>query len=465
MSELITNDFLLTTPLAQRLFHEHAAAAPIIDFHCHLDAQDLALDRRFANIGQLWVTTDPYKHRAMRIAGVPEKFITGLATDQEKFLHWAETVPQTLGNPLYHWTALELKRYFDIDEPLSPASAERIWQHCNQRLAEPDWTARGLLRQRNVECVCTSDRLLDDLSAHATLATVDFGTRVLPSLRADDITAVESPGFENWVRQLGALTGTSITSYSTFWDAVVRRLDAFQTLGCRLADHALDDFVYVKVERGETAALFQRLLSSESLSTVELLRLRCGLLHELGVNYGQRGWILQLHLGAKRHTSTRLRNLLGSAGGFASIGNTTDVPSLCGFLDHLETEGRLPRTILYPLNPVDFAALATLSGSFVEDGVAGKVQLGPAWWFNDHASGMRAQLEAIANHGLLSVSIGMTTDSRSLLSMTRHEYFRRVLCGWLGEQVERGAFPNHPDELARLVCALVYHNPKRALGL
>lgn len=465
MSAFIHDDFLLRSKTARRLYHEFAEAAPIIDYHCHLDPRDLAIDRRFENLAQLWVTSDPYKHRAMRIAGVPERAITGDASDREKFESWAATVPQTLGNPLHHWTALELKRYFDLDEPLNAASAGSIWDAANAQLAEPRFSARGLLAQRGVAWVCTSDRLLDDLSPHAAIARAGGALRVLPSLRADDVVAVDALDFSPWLRSLGEATGGPISDYDAFRAAVGGRLDAFARAGCRLSDHGLDDFSYVAVTDSEAAALFARRRRDETLSVAEAMRLRSGVLRFLGVEYARRGWIMQLHLGAQRRTSSRLRRLAGPTGGFAGIGRGCEIPSLSAWFDDLESAGALPRTILYPLNPADFAPLAVLSGSFVEDGVPGKLQLGPAWWFNDHAAGMRAQLEAISNYSLLSVFIGMTTDSRSLLSMVRHEYFRRVFCDWLGGQAETGAMPADIDELGALVRAVSSGNARRALGL
>ena len=402
MSEFIHDDFLLKTASARRLYHELAAGLPIIDYHNHLGPRELADDRQFANLSQLWIASDPYKHRAMRIAGVPERFITGDATDCEKFDAWAATVPQTLGNPLFHWTALELKRYFDITEFLLPESASRVWATCNERLGDSHYTARGLIARANVECLCTSDRLPDDLLAHARLAKSGFPTRVLPSLRVDEEATFD--------RSL-----------------ITERLDFFQQMGCRLADHAVIGF------------------------DSELLRAHAR-------EYARRGWILQLHIGAQRQTSTRLRKLAGPAGGYATIGPSCDIPGLCRFLDDLEKEGCLPRTILYPLNPADYAALATLTGSFAEDGVRGKIQLGPAWWYNDHALGIRQHLDALASYGVLSTFIGMTTDSRSLLSMVRHEYFRRVVCDWLGDQVQAGVLPPNDQFLGPLVRGLCHDN-------
>jgi glucuronate isomerase len=465
VSAFIDEHFLLRTKTARQLYHDVAASLPIVDHHCHLDPRDLATNRRFENIAQLWVTSDPYKHRAMRLAGVPEREITGDATDREKFDRWAATVPRTIGNPLHHWTALELKRYFDIDTPLTAETAARIWDTCNARLGEANFSARGLLAHRNVECVCTSDRLLDNLAPHAAIARAGGKTRALPSLRGDDIVAIDSADFVEWVHSLGAATGVAIDGIDAFRAAVGRKLDEFERAGCRLADHALDDFAYISAGDAAAAGLFARRLVGEILSESDSIALRSALLRFLGVEYARRNWIMQLHLGAQRRTSSRLRRLAGPAGGYATIGRATDVTSVCRWFDELEQQEALPRTILYPLNPVDFVPFAVLSGSFAEDGVAAKLQLGPAWWFNDHASGMRAQLDAIANHSLLANFIGMTTDSRSLLSMTRHEYFRRVLCDWIGEQVEAGAFPTDRAELGVLVRDICFENARRMLAL
>ena len=464
MTPFVHDDFLLRSETARRLYHEFAAPAPIIDYHCHLDPRDLASDRRFENIAQLWITSDPYKHRAMRIAGVPEHSITGDASHREKFDRWAATVPLTLGNPLHHWTALELKRYFDLDDSLNAISAARIWEACNARLTEPRFSARGLLEQRGVKCVCTSDRLLDDLASHAAIARAGGTVRVLPSLRADDVVAVDAAVFPEWVRLLGVSTGASITDYDVFRAAVGRRLDEFGRADCRISDHGLDEFFYTSVSDADAGVLFARRMGGATLTPTEGMRLRSGILRFLGVEYARRGWIMQLHLGAQRQTSSRLRRLAGPTGGFAGIGRGADVRSLCAWFDDLETAGALPRTILYPLHPADFAPLAVLSGSFVADGVPGNVQLGPAWWFNDHAAGMVAQLEACAHYSLLSAFMGMTTDSRSLLSMVRHEYFRRVLCDWLGAQAEAGLMPANIDELGTLVRAVTFENAKRALS-
>lgn len=404
MNRFLTGNFLLSTAAGQRLFHEVAKELPIIDYHCHLDARSLADDTCFTNLTQLWIASDPYKHRAMRLAGWPEEVITGIASDRKKFQAWAATAPLTLGSPLYHWTALELQRYFGIDEPLCPKSAPHIWDLCNEMLASPEFTARRLLTRFPIEAVCTSNAPGDNLDAHRALADSGFSPHVIPTVRDAEPSHAEC-------------------------------FEVFADLGCRIADHAID-----------TGQEFEAI-------------------RPLAAEYARRGWTMQLHLGAERRTSSRLRKLAGPAGGYATIGGSVNIGALCRFLDDLERDGALPRTILFSLNPADNAALATLTGSFAEDGVAGKIQHGPAWWFNDHALGIRTHIETLASYGLLSTFVGMTTDSRSLLSMTRHEYFRRLLCDWIGRQVEAGAFPDDPSLLDPLVHALSYGNAKKMLHL
>lgn len=450
MPPFIHDDFLLSAPIARELYHEVAAPLPIIDYHCHLSPQDIAADRQFNNLAKLWVNVDPYKHRAMRICGVPEAEITGSATDRQKFDHWASTVPQTIGSPLYHWNALELKRYFGVDDLLSPKTANSIWDAANAQLPKDALRARGLLTNANVRCVCTSDRLLDDLSAHEQLAASDYEVDILPSLRGDDLVTLDP----EWLTQL---TGGDRT-WDAFSAAVRQRLDAFGALGCRLADHGVDALAYAPVDDATLAQLFERHASGEPLAEDDAVKLRSGMLRWLGVEYAARGWLLQLHLGAQRKTSSRLRQLAGGAGGYAGIGNSVDIPSLAAYLDDLEKLGGLPRVILYNLNPADNAALAVLTGSFAEDGMPGKVQLGPAWWFNDHELGIRAHLDALSSYGLLATFIGMTTDSRSLLSMTRHEYFRRILCDWIGRQAEAGQMPRDRSLLDELVRRASFQN-------
>jgi len=454
---MIQENYLLNSELAQRLYHDHAASLPLIDYHSHLDAKDLSSDRRFSDLTELWIAPDQYKHRAMRMLGVPESDITGSASPRKKFHRWAETLPKTLGHPLFSWSAIELRTYFDITEPLNPASANRIWDQANHRLQQASHGARGLLLARNVESVRTSDRFLDDLSAHANLARSDFPVRVHPSLRGDDALAVEGDGFRDWIRSLGEATVTKIHSLESYQAALLCRLEIFAEHGCTLTDHGIDIFDYRPGRQAEAARAFSRLLAGERNSADDLASLHSFLLSFLAGEYARRGWAMQLHLGAQRQTSGRLRRALGPAGGYASIGGNLNVAALCTFFDDLESRGALPKTILYSLNPGDYPVLATLSGSFTEEGTPGKIQFGPAWWYNDHAFGIRQHLDTLSNYGLLSTFIGMTTDSRSLLSMVRHDYFRRILCDWFAERAGKGSMPNDVTFLGsyvrRIACA------------
>lgn len=456
--------FLLETDTARRLYHDCAAALPIVDFHSHISARDLAQDRTFGDLVELWIAPDQYKHRALRALGVGETFITGDAPAAEKFAQWAAAVPRTLGNPLYHWSALELKNSFGITTVLSPATADRIWHEGNAALRQPTHTARALLARSNVALVCTSDRFLDNLDDHAALARSGFATRILPSLRADDALAVEAVEFADWTRELGRATDTDTASLDGLLQALERRMDAFAAQGCTLSDHGIDVLDYVATAHAEAAPLYARRIGGTSLNGVEAAHLRSFLLTFLARSYARRGWIMQLHLGAQRQTSTRLRRIAGPAGGYATIGRPTDIARLCRLLDDLESDDALPRTILYPLNPVDNAAFATITGSFTEAGVPGKIQFGPAWWFNDHELGIRVHLETLAQHGLLWTFIGMTTDSRSLLSMSRHEYFRRALCNFIGAQVARGAFPDDDVLLSEYIRRMCHENARAALA-
>ena len=459
MKPFIHEDFLLTNDVGRKLFHATAESAPIYDFHCHLDARALAADLPYPNLTSLWIANDPYKHRAMRLTGVPERLITGDATDQEKFAAWAATLPQTLGNPLFEWSALELSRSFGVAELLNPSNQHAIWIALNRSLSEPARSPRGLLRSTRCAVICTSDNLLDDLTAHAELARSSFEIRVLPSLRADDLLEVGEPYLVHGIERLEQAAGFRVRTVEDWTQAVQQRLDVFSALGCRLADHGIDEFAYVSASDESLAQLFGNALRG-SLQPQEKVALQSGLLRRLAQEYATRGWAMQLHLGAQRRTSARLLRTVGKAGGFATIGASVDIAQLCNFFDDLERTGSLPRTIVYPLNPVDYASIATLTGSFTGDGVRGHLQLGPAWWYNDHAFGMRQQLDLLSSYGLLSTFVGMTTDSRSPLSMHRHEYFRRVLCDWMGSKVAAGHFPEDEALLATYVRNICGNNAR-----
>lgn len=433
--------FLLLDPLAVKLY-DAVKDLPVIDWHNHLSVKDLAEDRQFADMTELWVASDPYKHRAMRICGVPEKLITGPASSYERFIAWSQVLPQLAGNPLYDWSRLELQRVFGIEELLSPATAEKIWCQANEKLSEPGFSARGLLEKFNVEyaapCVC----LGDDLSGFAKMSGV------VPSLRGDDLTGLTNPVFAN------------SATLAELRLKLAAALDELQDAGCRFADHALDcGFVYVPDDGGNEARFAA--LKQGTLSWEDRTALSCGILRLLGGLYAERGWTLQLHIGALRQTSSRLRAAAGTAGGYAGIGHTCDIRSLTALLDDLEKSADgLPRVVLYTLNPSDHAAFAVLSGSFPGNGERGKVTLGPAWWYCDHIHGMRDCFENIAAYGVLSVFPGMTTDSRSLLSFVRHEYFRRVFCNWLSEKAGRGELPDDFEILKDLAEKICYCNAK-----
>ena len=433
--------FLTFDDTGRRLF-DAVRGLPVIDWHNHLSVSDLVQDRKFADLTELWVASDPYKHRAMRICGVPEKFITGDVSPYEKFLKWSEVLPQLAGNPLYHWSQLELLRVFGIEEALTPATAETVWRRANEQLNDPALSARGLLKKFNVEYAAPCVSLTDDVSGFAGLPGV------VPSLRGDDLISLTSPVFQ----QAEDLTGLRA--------ALKSRLSEVHKAGCRFADHSLDNgFRYVADDGKNEArfAQFRKGLLPESERTAlvsEILRI-------LGGFYAEMGWVLQLHIGALRKTSSRLRQAAGPAGGYAGLGSTCHVQSLVVMLDDMERSvSGLPRVFLYTLNPVDHAMFAVLSGSFPGDGVRGKVTLGPAWWYCDHILGMRDCFENVAAFGVLSVFPGMTTDSRSLLSFVRHEYFRRVFCGWLAEKAAKDEMPSDFGTLLKHAENVCYNNAK-----
>ena len=459
--KFIHDNFLLSNPTARELFHGVARELPIIDYHNHIDPVALAENRRYENLTQLWLSLDPYKHRLMRISGVPEAKITGDASDYDKFLAWAHTLPQAVGNPLYHWSALELQQMFGIEEVLTPKNASQIWQTCQEQLPQEEFRMANLIKRWGVETMSTSDDLLDDLQPHQQ-ATLTHSVNVYPSLRGDTILAFSSQQYRPWLRELEKKVNTTIRNLEDYQVAIQQKNDHFDQADCRLADHALDpDFYFELPSEGQAVSDCRQVILGNKLSEQERAQLTSYLLNFLGKAYSEKGWILQLHIGAQRRTSTRLKRITGGAGGFASIGNSCDIDSLCRFLDSLEQAGQLPKTILYTLNPSDYEAFASLTGSFAEDGVAGKIQLGPAWWYNDHYEGIQHHLKVLANYGMLSRFVGMTTDSRSPLSFSRHEYFRRVLCNTLSTWVEKGHLPNDIDLLSELVQNLCYENAQQ----
>jgi glucuronate isomerase len=461
LSFRIEPDFLLYNKTAGRLYHEVAKNLPIIDPHNHVDASALAANRKFENLYQLWIGPDAYKHRIMRNLGVAEKLVAGDATDLDKFMAWAECFPQTVGNPMFHWSCMELQALFGFEEMLSPDNAAELWQTANGSLQQDGYGALDLMRRFGVEMLCTSDDLLDNLEHHISLSNQQQELACLPSLRGDTIITFAQPQFGEWLKKLRSLTGMEVTNLSSYKQAVIDRIEFFDRVGCLLSDHSFDSgFRFLPTGEETAAALFERVINEGSLNADESIQLQSHLMHFLGKEYAKRDWKMQLHIGAQRYTSSRIRKVAGPAGGFACIGNGVDVTSLCMLLDSLDVEENLPKTILYTLNPADNPVFATLTGSFAEDGVKGKVQFGPAWWFNDHHEGITQQLITLANYGLLSTSIGMTTDSRSVLSFLRHDYYRRILCNLVGSWAEEKKVPDDWEALSNLVANIAYFNCK-----
>lgn len=447
--------FLLQTPLARELYNKVARELPLIDFHNHLSVADLARDRQYANITELWVASDPYKHRAMRMCGVPEQLITGDASPYEKFEVWCKTYPKLIGTPLYHWTQMELSTVFGIDRLPCAENAQELWEEINALLQKPEFSARALLERFGVEYSAPCASILDDLSVFSGLLAT------APSLRGDDLV---SPTKEFLVK-LSELTQTGIQSMEDLEHAVKTRLEEFHRAGTRFSDHALDNgFTFVPDDQQNDARL-QALLRGECLERKDSIALASAILTLLGRLYARMNWTMQLHIGAQRSTSSRLRGLAGAAGGFAAIGSPTDISSLTSLLDTIErkSDAGLPRIILFPLNPADNAAMAVLSGSYSKDGIAGLITQGPAWWWCDHLTGMYEVFESISAYGVLSNFVGMTTDSRSILSFVRHDYYRRALCNWIGNKAEAGIFPRDLKALTPLVYALCYGNAKERI--
>lgn len=464
MKAFMCEDFLLNNETAKRLYHEHAAGQPIYDYHCHLNPAEIAHDRQFDNIGQIWLEGDHYKWRGLRSAGIEERFITGDASDYEKYLAWAKTVPMTLGNPLYHWTHLELRRPFGITGKLfGPDTAESIWHECNEKLATAEFSARGIMRQMNVKMVGTTDDPIDSLEHHAALEKDDsFDIDVKPSWRPDKAFKIALPGFNDYLAKLSEVADIEIRTFDQLLTALEKRLDYFAAHGCVAADHGIEDLRFEAIP--DTATLDQILadrLSGKTLTEQQIGQFFTAVQVWLGAQYAQRGWVMQLHLGAQRNNSSRMFELLGPDTGFDSIGDRNIAFPLARLLDEMDKTDNLPKTILYCLNPTDNEVLATMMGNFQSGGIAGKVQFGSGWWFNDQKDGMIRQMTQLSQLGLLSQFVGMLTDSRSFLSYTRHEYFRRILCNMIGTWAEEGEVPNDMSLLGPMVENICFGNAKR----
>ncbi len=462
----IDDNFLLRTETARLLYRKYASAQPILDYHCHLSAADIASNRRFADLFEIWLAGDHYKWRAMRANAVPERFCTGDASPYEKFLAWASTVPRTLRNPLYHWTHLELNRYFGIEELLDEKTAPAIWARANDLLSRDELSAQGILSKFRVVALCTTDDPAGDLKAHARIASSALATRVYPTFRPDRALDVHLPGsFNPWVERLGAAANIEIRRFSDFLDALRKRHRDFHQLGGRLSDHGLDHCFADFCSEQTAAAIFDKGRSGRIATTEERSQFASFLMLFFGHLDAQSGWTKQLHLGARRNANTRALDSLGRDAGFDSIGDWPQADSLGAYLDRLERENCLPKTILYNVNPRDNSVFATMAGNFQSESVAGKVQFGSAWWFLDQKEGIEWQLNALSNAGLLSRFIGMTTDSRSFMSYPRHEYFRRVLCNLLGEEIERGELPEREDLIGPMIEDICFGNARRYFGL
>ncbi|MDI6400632.1 glucuronate isomerase [Balneolaceae bacterium ANBcel3] len=464
MKPFIHDDFLLQSDTAKKLYHEYARELPIIDFHNHLSPKEVCENTMYENITHVWLQGDHYKWRAMRAAGVEEDFITGKASDKDKFLAWAKTVPLTLKNPLYHWTHLELKRYFGIDERLSEENAEKIWDQTCEMLRSPEFSSRELLKKQSVELIGTTDDAADSLEYHEKYRkeNSDSTTPVmLPTFRPDKAMAVEdSASFGRYVRMISEMSGVAITDYPSYVKALKQRHDMFSSLGCRASDHGMEELYAEKVDEEQLNRLFRKVQEGNELTADEVAVLKSGLMYAFAAMDAEKDMVFQMHLGAIRNTNSRAFREIGADIGCDSIGDAPVARPLARFLDQMESKGALPRTILYNLNPADNAVIATMAGNFMGHGIPGRIQYGPAWWFHDQKEGMEEQLQTLSNMGLLSHFVGMVTDSRSFLSFPRHEYYRRILCNMLGSDVESGILPADEPLIGSLVQRLCYYNAK-----
>lgn len=466
MTSFIHDDFLLQTDFARKLYHNYAAPLPLIDYHCHLSPQAIAQNRSFNTLTEIWLEGDHYKWRAMRTLGIPEKFITGSASDEEKFSKWAYTVPFTVRNPLYHWTHLELSRYFDVNKLLTTDTSADIYQTCNELLKQPHFSTQGLIKRMNVEVVCTTDDPIDDLAYHQQIRESDFDVLVLPAFRPDKAYAFENGAvYKSYLTKLAEVSGVAINSFSNLISALENRIAFFHANGCRLADHGIEkmDFPLHGV-RYPTEELFKKVLNDGTFSADEISWLKYTTMLELSRMYHANGWTQQFHLGALRNTNHRMMRNLGPDTGFDSIGDWAQSRTLARFLNELDSTDQLTRTILYNLNPAQNEVIATMTGNFNDGSTKGKIQFGSAWWFLDQKDGIEKQLNSLSNLGLLSCFIGMLTDSRSFLSYPRHEYFRRVLCNLIGNDVANGELPSDEKWLGKIVSDICYHNAKSYFG-
>ncbi len=465
MKNFMDDSFMLQNKTAEQLYNDYARDLPIIDYHCHLPPEEVAADRQFENMTKIWLDGDHYKWRAMRANGIPEEYCTGSAPDRDKFMKWAETVPLTLRNPLYHWTHMELQRPFGIKELLNPATAADIYERCNEMLATPEFSARNIMRTMKVELVCTTDDPADSLEHHIKTANDGFEIRVLPTWRPDKAMAADDPAAYNaYIDKLEEAAGMSVTRFDELMTALRKRHDFFHEQGCRLSDHGLDRFYAEDYTYSEVREIFASVRSGKQLPADKIWKFKSAMLFHLAVMDHEKGWTQQFHVGALRNNSTRMFREIGADKGFDSIGDFEMALPMSRFFGRLDMEGKLAKTILYNLNPRDNEVMVTMAGNFNDGSVPGKMQFGSGWWFLDQKDGMERQLNTLSNMGLLSRFVGMLTDSRSFLSYPRHDYFRRILCNMLGRDIENGEIPANMDLVGSMVRNICYHNAKNYLG-
>lgn len=465
MKNFMCEDFLLSNDTAKKLYHDYAAKMPVIDYHCHINPKEIAENRKFNTITEVWLGGDHYKWRGMRSNGIDEKYITGDASARDKFQKWAETLTKAIGNPLYHWAHLELKKYFGYNGVLNRNTAEEVWTLCNEKLVSPELSVRGIIETSNVKLICTTDDPIDSLEYHVAIKNdPTCKVKVLPAFRPDKAVNVDSPAFISYIEKLGEVCSTTIDSLESLFSALRSRIDFFDSLGCKASDHGLDYVPYHPASLDEINSIFKKALSGKTVSADEAEKYKTALLIFFGKEYAKHGWVMQLHYGAIRNTNSKMFEKLGPDTGFDCIDTTGCAKGIVGLLNALLAEDLLPKTVLYSLNPNDNEVLGTILGCFQGPETAGKIQHGSAWWFNDTKTGMIKQMTDLANLSLLGNFIGMLTDSRSFLSYTRHEYFRRILCNLIGTWVENGEYPNDIETLGRMVQDISYNNTVRYFG-
>lgn len=467
MKPFMGRDFLLNTDTARHLYEEHAdmRRIPILDYHCHINPQEICEDRQFENIAQVWLAGDHYKWRQMRANGIEERYITEDAPDREKFQKWAETMPKLIGNPLYHWSHLELRYYFGFEGNLNGETAQEVWELCREKLASPGFSVRGLIRQSNVRLICTTDDPADTLEWHKKIRMDgSFDVQVLPAMRPDKAINIEKQEFPAYLERLSAAAGVTVCDLDSLHQAIRRRMDYFGDNGCRLSDHGLEVAMYRPVSGEEAGRILKKRLAGGKLTGEECLQYKTHLLLFLAGEYHERGWVMQIHYGCRRDNHTKMYRLLGADTGFDCIGDTSPASEISGFLNDLASRDRLPKIILYSLNPNDDIMLGTILGCFQGGGIKNRLQQGAAWWFNDHYMGMVNQMRAFASQSCLGNFVGMLTDSRSFLSYTRHDYFRRILCDLIGGWVENGEYPDDEKMLGELIRGICYNNAVEYFG-